>query len=478
MTKQATSVAVLVACAVWSSGCMELDLDEEVGESQAAVWVDWEAIAGSDANSAPAVASWGPERLDLFWRGSDNHLKHAWLAPGGQWSGVQDLGGQLRGAPAAVSWGPGRIDVFWRGMDSQLEHIAYPCYGQSWCRDDGWSNSEKLGGYLTTDPTVASWGEGRLDVFWTNSSSNLEHKWYENGWSGIQNLGGALASAPAAVSWGPGRIDVVWRGMTNGLEHTAYPCYGGSWCRGDGWANSENLGHSVTSDPAISSWGEDRLDVFWRGSAAGDIKQLVYDHGWGSVGSLGGDTTSAPAAVSWGFGRTDLFARDADGHTLIRRSWNPYVGPLCSNAMASFEAAAEQVRISYSSDCSLYNDHYRHFERRSESVISDCGAPSAHDWLAIADHYQNVVDEVSDTYDFCNRPEAVSERCPFTGTITVKRKIQYGWIVRLTTIYVQGRRCESDADVDLCNEYFADTNVFGDRGDRVIYTSGCYGPEY
>jgi len=39
------------------------------------------------------------------------------------WSDWMDLGGQLTSEPAAVSWGPNRIDVFARGTDNALWHI-------------------------------------------------------------------------------------------------------------------------------------------------------------------------------------------------------------------------------------------------------------------------------------------------------------------------------------------------------------------
>lgn len=38
------------------------------------------------------------------------------------WSGWESLGGTLTSAPAAVSWGPNRIDVFVKGTDNALWH--------------------------------------------------------------------------------------------------------------------------------------------------------------------------------------------------------------------------------------------------------------------------------------------------------------------------------------------------------------------
>ena len=64
--------------------------------------------------SEPAVVSWGPNRLDTFFKGSDNALWHkAW--DGNRWFDHESLFGVLTTAPVVTSWGPNRLDVFYRG---------------------------------------------------------------------------------------------------------------------------------------------------------------------------------------------------------------------------------------------------------------------------------------------------------------------------------------------------------------------------
>lgn len=58
----------------------------------------WEAAwddLGGQFTSAPAVAAWGPNRLDVFGVGADKALYHkAWT--GAEWTpGWDDLGGQF-----------------------------------------------------------------------------------------------------------------------------------------------------------------------------------------------------------------------------------------------------------------------------------------------------------------------------------------------------------------------------------------------
>jgi hypothetical protein len=58
---------------------------------------DWEALSGT-FESSPTVASWGPNRLDLFGLGTDNSMYHL------DWDGT--------------SWGP---SVGWEGSLVMLQ---------------------------------------------------------------------------------------------------------------------------------------------------------------------------------------------------------------------------------------------------------------------------------------------------------------------------------------------------------------------
>ena len=170
----------------------------------------WSAFAsrGTSIASAPAAASWAPDRLDVFAAGSGGSLSHKWWN-GQSWSvGWESLGqpsGGFTGGPAAVSWGPGRVDVFARGTDGSLRH--------RWWNGSGWDAWEDLGGNLASAPAVTSWGTNRIDVFARATSGALQHKWWNGtGWSGWESLGGIVLGDPAAVAWAPNRVDVFVRG--------------------------------------------------------------------------------------------------------------------------------------------------------------------------------------------------------------------------------------------------------------------------
>jgi insertion element IS1 protein InsB len=71
----------------------------------------------------PAVASWEPDRLDVFIRSKARTLVYAFNHFGVE--GAVDMGGALGSDPVAVTRGPGRLDVFARGDDFRCLHWAW-----------------------------------------------------------------------------------------------------------------------------------------------------------------------------------------------------------------------------------------------------------------------------------------------------------------------------------------------------------------
>ncbi len=217
-------------------------------------WLGWESLEGK-LTSGPGVSSWGPERLDVFARGTDAALWHKCFDS--DWSDWESLGGVLTSAPAVVSWGRDRIDVFARGADLALWHKWF---------DNEWSGWESLGGVLTSGPAVASRKSGRLDVFVRGTDSAIWHKSYGDGWSGWESLGGVLTSAPAAASWSSGRLDVFARGADSALWHKSFK---------NGWSEWESRKGLLASAPAAVCWGANRIDV-----CATGIDSTVWHKWW------------------------------------------------------------------------------------------------------------------------------------------------------------------------------------------------------
>jgi kumamolisin len=225
----------------------------------------WQFMPPVTATSAPASVSWTQSRIDMFVKGASNEILHAWWNDGSDWVGWEDLGCCFDTAPAVASWGPGRLDVF-AVSGGTLRHKKYA---------GGWGPWENLGGAITSAPSAVSWTTGRIDVFAKGASNELTHTWYNDstGWAGwFENLGGSFDSAPGVASWGPGRLD-VFQGSGGGVWHR---WYNGGW---NGW---EYLGGSVTSDLSATSWGVGRIDITARGTG-NQMAHLWYNNatGWG-----------------------------------------------------------------------------------------------------------------------------------------------------------------------------------------------------
>ena len=158
--------------------------------------------------SPPRLATWGPDRLDVFVLGTDRALYHKWW-DGSAWgpsvNGYEYLGGICMSPPEVVAWGTDRLDVFVLGTDNAVYH--------KWWDGSDWGPSvngyEYLGGVCASPPRVVAWGENRLDMFVIGTDSALYHKWWDgSAWSGWEYMGGVCTTAPTVVSWGPNRLDV------------------------------------------------------------------------------------------------------------------------------------------------------------------------------------------------------------------------------------------------------------------------------
>ncbi len=261
---------------------------------------------GGTVTSGAAVAAWGPNRLDVFARGTDNTLQHKWW-DGVSWHGWESLGGVLTAAPAAVSWASYRIDVFVRGTDNGLWH--------KWWDGSSWNGWEPQGGVLRDAPAVSSWASNRLDVFVEGTDSALYHKsWNGSWWSGWEWQGGVLTAGPAAVSWGQNRIDVFVRGSDNAMYH--------KWWDGSSWNGWEWHGGGLASGPSAASTAANRLETYVIGTDGAIYERDWTGGGWTGWNRIGGSwAAAAPAAVSQpGSGHVDVFPMGTD-HTIWHASF-------------------------------------------------------------------------------------------------------------------------------------------------------------
>jgi hypothetical protein len=274
----------------------------------------WQTIGGTPA-SGPGAAYWGPSKnLSVFWRGTDDHLKHKWLAENNAWSKEEDLGGALLSDPAAASRGDDIVDVFWQGPDHRLKH--------KWRRSgDPWAPEEDLGVTLASAPAAVSWEPFALYVFWRSADGKLKQMsldYASNSWTAELDLGFSLQAEPGAMVRSYGIIDVFWRGTTGSLQHI--------WSfNGDSWIGVQDLGGAIAADssPTATARRDGWIDVLWRGpdDRAKHISMDLHSQ-WSSIEDLDGNLAGSPDATSSGDGSLDVFARDALTGQIVHRMWH------------------------------------------------------------------------------------------------------------------------------------------------------------
>ena len=268
-------------------------------------WQAWSSLgapAGGLA-SGPAVASWAAGRFDVFAKGADSALWHAWFD--GAWHGWESLGGGLAGDPGVTSWGSGRLDVVVRGTDNNLWH---KWFDGAW---RGWENLGAPAGGLTSGPDLAAWSAGRLDIFARGTDNALWHMWFDGAWRGWESLGGGLASDPGASAGGSGHLDVVVQGTDSNLWHKLFD---GTW---HAWESLGAPSGGLTSGPGIASWAPGRLDIFVRGTDNG-LWRKWFDGSWHGWESLGGGLAGNPAAAAPASGRLGAFVTGTDRNAWFR----------------------------------------------------------------------------------------------------------------------------------------------------------------
>jgi hypothetical protein len=145
-------------------------------------FMNWTLLEGA-VIAQPGAVSWGPDRLDVFAVGPNDHLYHrysgdngqTWYPAGGSW---EYLAGTMATTPQVASWGPGRLDVF-GGYGNALEHLAYTGAGWGTCSAPPcW---ETLPGIVWADgvhgsatPTPITLGAGDMNVFVQGGDHSLE----------------------------------------------------------------------------------------------------------------------------------------------------------------------------------------------------------------------------------------------------------------------------------------------------------------
>lgn len=276
-------------------------------------WSDWEVLGGY-ITSAPTVASWGTNRLNVFARGPDATLWHRWW-DGIRWSNWQSLGGNLSSAPSCAAWAVNRISCFaTQSGGSQIWH--------KWWDGMRWSEWQDLGGVATSAPTAVAWRNNRISVFVRSNDNQMWHRWWDGeSWVPWEPRGGVLASPPSCTSRSVGRIDCFSRGTNGRMYQTAWD--------GRAWTGWQDLGFELFDAPAATAWSSNRMSVFTR-DTFGRMRHTYWNgeiwSPWEDLGAI----ASIPGCASWGPERIDCFASGSGSANflvtgaMIHRWWGDF----------------------------------------------------------------------------------------------------------------------------------------------------------
>jgi hypothetical protein len=199
------------------------------GQWTAAGWSRWYWFPGAPlASSNPDCISRAAGQIDCFYRNAaDNALATATISDN-ILLGYADLGGTFTSGPGASTWGPGRYDLFGRGSDNQLYHAYY---------EGGWSGYvDGFTGVVDSDPDCVSRGVNVIDCVVLGANGQAQQlNWNGAAWTYYTNLGGHLRGGPTIASLGASNLNVFAWGQDCHF-------YQRIWSNGLGWSAWNDLG--------------------------------------------------------------------------------------------------------------------------------------------------------------------------------------------------------------------------------------------
>ncbi|KAL8937474.1 MAG: hypothetical protein Q9216_004402 [Gyalolechia sp. 2 TL-2023] len=256
---------------------------------------------GCDGQSNVAASTWGQGRLDVFCRGPDGDLLHQFW-DGTSWrpslGSLESLGGSISSSPSVISWGENRLDIFAINADHALVHRTSSNSQFSLNQEltglfatvywDGyqyslWETFEPSPEFQADSLTVASWEPNHLDVFALDKSNGLWHLFWDgatwSGWGRLSDPSVPLSGRVGVTSWASNRLDIV--ALSKDTGHYLYKFYNGeswqpSW---DTWYDKGSPS-SFASNPAVVSWGENRLDIFGESDDGALLHQAWTGNDW------------------------------------------------------------------------------------------------------------------------------------------------------------------------------------------------------
>jgi hypothetical protein len=210
------------------------------------------------AHSNPAVTRDGHGQLNVFIRNGRNAIiRNTQLGPNGAFnvSAWTDMGGVFVGDPVAGTWSDGHVEVFSRGLDNNIWHAWES--GGVW---QSWQPLQAGGAQFAADPTLVLSRTGMIEVYTRGFDSAIYRNCLEGGaWVGWRSLGGFWLGEVGAGRNLDGGVSLFVRGTNNAVWHNRQSPTS-SW---SGW---QSLGGITTSRVSVQADRTGRLAIVYRGS--------------------------------------------------------------------------------------------------------------------------------------------------------------------------------------------------------------------
>jgi hypothetical protein len=301
------------------------------------VWWEgfWHINGGMAMAGAPVTAAVrGPNKLDIFVVGADNHVyTAAWRTDSGGWQGwwrIGDIRVPHRTPVHAVSRSADKLDIFVTDVSGRVMTAAWePGFTDGW---HGWWHINGGMGAPGAPVTAVVRSADKLDIFVVGADGGAYTAAWQpnsNNWQGWWRIGNARFPAQAeinAVSRSRDKLDIF--ATANGGETLT-----AAWEPGftDGWHGWWHIrdGRARPGAPIhVVSRSTDKLDIFVTGTdgfiytAAWEPSFTDWWHGWWRLN--GGRTTlgGAVTAVSRAPDKLDAFVVGGDSR-IYTAAWEP-----------------------------------------------------------------------------------------------------------------------------------------------------------
>lgn len=127
--------------------------------------------------------------------------------------------GAMKGSPDGVAFGGDNRAVFVRGTDDRV-WWRMTSDNKTWSNWQEVSPSSGAGIKITSDPSAVSRKNGEILLFARGENNMLWVTQYKGGaWTGWVPWGGVMAGSPDATSWGDNRVDVFYRNADGSITH-------------------------------------------------------------------------------------------------------------------------------------------------------------------------------------------------------------------------------------------------------------------